>query len=86
MPCKVASCSFALEDLVPRKRCLIVTDRFLMESGCMDDLMRLQKLFNYLTQCVGLGEAGNLVAELEVGQYVLHIGRTAVKVDLKIIP
>jgi acetaldehyde dehydrogenase/alcohol dehydrogenase len=34
---------FALEDLTPRKRCLIVTDRFLMESGCVDDLMRLLK-------------------------------------------
>jgi acetaldehyde dehydrogenase/alcohol dehydrogenase len=34
---------FALEDLAGRKRCLIVTDRFLLESGCVEDVTGILK-------------------------------------------
>lgn len=33
--------SFALEDLTGRKRCLVVTDRFLLESGVVDEVTRI---------------------------------------------
>ena len=42
---------FALEDLKGRKRCLIVTDRFLRDSGCVDDLIRLLRKQNMEVEC-----------------------------------
>ena len=38
-----------------------------------------------LAQNVGLGEPGNLVAELEVDQDVLHVRREAIEVSLEVV-
>jgi acetaldehyde dehydrogenase/alcohol dehydrogenase len=45
------SLSFALEDLTGRKRCLIVTDRFLRESGCVDEITRILKKLKLEVAC-----------------------------------
>lgn len=41
----------ALEDLAGRKRCLIVTDRYLMERGYTDETMRLLKKLGMEVEC-----------------------------------
>lgn len=45
------SLPFALEDLSGRKRCLIVTDRFLLESGGVDEVTRVLKRLNLEVAC-----------------------------------
>jgi alcohol dehydrogenase class IV len=42
---------FALEDLGARKRCLVVTGRFLLESGCVDNLIALLKRQGMKVEC-----------------------------------
>jgi len=42
---------FALEDLGARSRCLIVTDRFLQGSGCVDDVSRMLKKQGMEVEC-----------------------------------
>jgi len=41
----------ALEDLTGRKRCLIITDRYLMEHGCVEDCVRLIKKQGMEVEC-----------------------------------
>ncbi len=41
----------ALEDLADRKRCLIVTDRYLFENGYVDDTMRILKKQGLEVEC-----------------------------------
>ena len=45
---------------------------------------RVEELLDQVAEGVGLGERGNLVAELEVVEDVLDVGREAVEVGLEI--
>ena len=45
----------------------------------------VEELLDELAERIGLGEAGNLVAELEVVEDVLHVRREAVEVGLEVV-
>ena len=76
-----------LED---RAHGMVVEAGMLDRTIAVDDRSRAEvdvgrkQLLNQRTQCIGLGKARNLVAELEVLQDVLHVGRKAVQVCLKV--
>ena len=65
--------------------------RVVVEGGQVADRIRaevdvlVEELLDELAQRVGLGEAGNLVAKLEVVQDVLHVRREAVEVGLEVV-
>ena len=65
--------------------------RVVVEGGQVADRVRaevdvlVEELLDELPQSVGLREAGNLVAELEVDQDVLHVGREAIEVSLEVV-
>lgn len=73
---------FALEDLVGRERCLIVTDRFLQESGCVDDLTRLLERRGMEVQCFADVSADPTLAVVSKGLAVAQTFRPDVIVAL----
>jgi acetaldehyde dehydrogenase/alcohol dehydrogenase len=73
---------FALEDLRGRARCLIVTDRFLQESGCVDDLIRLLKKQGMEVACFADVSADPTLAVVRKGLAVADAFRPDVIVAL----